>query len=126
MNINIEFWQLIVFLTGLLGSFLGSSFALGKMLLSQSEKRLDERFDAQKEGRIATQKHWDAQFEALKAFSQTENKQWRQLERELMELKAALPIDYQRRDDAIRNQTVIEAKLDGFAKLIQDNLCKVP
>ena len=126
MNINIEFWQLIVFLTGLLGSFLGSSFALGKMLLSQSEKRLDERFEAQKEGRIATQKHWDSQFEALKQFSHSGNEQWRQLERELMALKAALPIDYQRRDDAIRNQTVIEAKLDGFAKLIQDNLCKVP
>jgi hypothetical protein len=41
--------------------------------------------------------------------------EYRRVDRELLELKAALPIDYQRRDDANRNQSVIETKIDGFA-----------
>lgn len=36
-------------------------------------------------------------------------------EKDLLRLQASLPLDYVRREDWIRNQTVIEAKLDGLA-----------
>jgi len=38
-----------------------------------------------------------------------------EVEKDVLRLKADLPLDYVRRDDWIRNQTVIEAKLDGLA-----------
>jgi hypothetical protein len=41
------------------------------------------------------------------------------VEKDLLRLKAELPLDYVRRDDWIRNQTVIEAKLDGLASKLE-------
>jgi hypothetical protein len=37
------------------------------------------------------------------------------VERELLQLKADLPIQYMRREDAIRQEVVIHAKLDALA-----------
>jgi len=37
----------------------------------------------------------------------------------LLRLRAELPLDYVRREDWIRNQTVIEAKLDGLATKLE-------
>ncbi|HCO6570543.1 TPA: hypothetical protein OBS83_004454, partial [Escherichia coli] len=39
---------------------------------------------------------------------------WGELEKELMRFKADLPLNYVRREDYIRGQTVIEAKLDAL------------
>jgi hypothetical protein len=40
--------------------------------------------------------------------------QWQRVERELLTLKADLPLHYVRREDYIRGQSVLEAKLDGL------------
>ncbi|MCY1292437.1 hypothetical protein D9M70_416640 [compost metagenome] len=66
-------------------------FGLVKLLLAQFEKRLGERFAAQ-EKEIA---------------------QIAELERDFLRFQAELPLQYVRREDYVRNQTVIEAKLDG-------------
>lgn len=42
-----------------------------------------------------------------------------EVEKDLLRLKADLPLDYVRRDDWIRNQSVIEAKLDGLATKLE-------
>jgi len=89
MTIGIEFWQLLAGLAVIGDAFTG----LGKLLL-MSERR-----------------HIDEQIAALQADSQ----QWRSLERDFLKLKAELPVQYVRREDYIRNQTVIEAKLDAIA-----------
>ncbi len=39
---------------------------------------------------------------------------WKHLERELLELRADLPLHYVRREDYVRGQAVIEAKLDSL------------
>lgn len=129
MTINLEVWQLLTFMIGLLLSFFGAVFAGGKLLLSQAEKRLDERFAAQNEQRQANQKHLDtkfaaldAKFAALELAAANEAKEWRKLERDLMDLKADLPLNYLRREDYIRNQSTIEAKLDGLALRIENAL----
>ena len=41
-------------------------------------------------------------------------------EKDLLRLRAELPLDYVRREDWIRNQTVIEAKLDGLATKLEN------
>jgi hypothetical protein len=94
MPVQLELWHLILLLTmffGVIGTF-------GKILLAQFEKRLDERFKGFEDG-------------ATKALD---------VERQLLMLRADLPLQYVRREDYVRNQTVIEAKLDSVALKIEN------
>ncbi len=99
MTVQVEFWQLLTFLVGLLLSFLAFVFAAGKLLLAQIDRRLDLRFAAV-----------EAAAQGLQ-----------QLEKDFLVWKADLPLQYVRREDYVRNQTVLEAKLDALAVRI-DNM----
>ncbi len=92
MKIELELWHLISMLLGIAGMF----GALGRVLLSQIDKRLDSSLDVQ-----AT---------LLRGASGKVDK----LERDFLEWRAELPIHYVRREDYVRGQTVIEAKLDAL------------
>ncbi|APV88251.1 hypothetical protein [Salmonella enterica] len=97
MMLQIDFWEVI----SMALSFLGVLVAAGKMLLTQIEKRLNERFEA---------------LEAARKESETG---WSRLEREFLEFRADMPLNYVRREDYIRGQTVIEAKLDALYNKIE-------
>lgn len=92
--ISIEFWQLVSFLL----SFLGVCFAFGKILLNQFQAQLNERH--------RQQEHLSHKIE--------------QLEQQLAEQKAVLPEKYVLRDDYIRNQAILEAKMDSIQKTLTD------
>ncbi|HCL5251794.1 TPA: hypothetical protein N2G30_001912 [Salmonella enterica] len=92
MMLQIDFWEVI----SMALSFLGVLVAAGKMLLTQIEKRLNERF------------------EALELARRESESGWSRLEREFLEFRADMPLNYVRREDYIRGQTVIEAKLDAL------------
>lgn len=88
MTVNIELPQIITLLLAFAG-MLGAGI---KLLLAGIEtrlKRIEEQNKAESDG-------------------------WKQLERELMELRADLPLQYVRREDYVRGQTIIEAKLDAL------------
>lgn len=53
-------------------------------------------------------------FRRIEEQNKVESEGWKRLERELLELKAELPERYVRREDYVRGQTVIEAKLDAL------------
>lgn len=116
MTIQLELWQLIT----LLLLFFGAVATFGKVLMVQFDKRLDERFRAQEKARAETQKHWDQQFSAIERAGRDEVIQWQRIERDFLEFKADLPVQYVRREDYVRNQTVIEAKLDAVALKIEN------
>lgn len=65
------------------------------------------------------QAHVDNRFSALEKANEEEARDWLRIERELLELKAALPMEYVRREDAIRQEVVINAKLDALAEKIE-------
>lgn len=94
MTIQVDFWSLVY----LLVAFIGFVSGVGKLLLRQVERRLDSRFSA---------------IEAAGA-------EWRRLERDWLEWKAELPLQYVRREDYVRNQTVIEAKIDAIAMRLEN------
>jgi hypothetical protein len=112
MPIQFELWHLIYVTI----AFLGMVFGFGKLLLWQFAKRLDERFVAQEKARIEGMGHWDQRFNNFENTLNEAGKEWRRVERELMELKVELPHKYVRRDDYVRNQTIIESKLDAIYK----------
>ena len=116
MNVHLEFWQVVSLFLSIVGAFAGG----GKLLLSQIDKRLDLRFiTLEKSG-----KEGDRELrEMIKLHIDAENKtndQLIDLERQMLNWKADLPIQYVRREDFIRNQTVIESKLDGLALKIEN------
>ena len=51
--------------------------------------------------------------------------QWQRLEREMLQLKADMPLQYVRREDYIRGQSVIEAKLDAVAVKLENAQLRV-
>lgn len=112
MMVQLEFWQVVTLLLGFLGFLIG----LGKFFLVQ----IDKRFEAQERVRGEAQKHWDTKFAALEGAMRADAAEWSRVERSLLELKADLPVHYVRREDYIRGQTVVEAKLDGLALKIEN------
>lgn len=87
----------VIWMAGLLLAFLGALTGIGRWLLAQFQKRIDDRFASLAE---------DA-------------RSWRQTERNLMELRAHVSEHYVRREDYVRNQSVVEAKLDALAAKLE-------
>lgn len=114
--VQVEIWQLV----SLLITFFGCVAGFGKILMDQSEKRSQERMRAQEESRRADRDHSDKRFDSLEKASREEAGQWQRVERDLLQLRAELPVHYVRREDYVRNQAVIEAKLDAVAAKIEN------
>lgn len=105
--INVEFWQLVTLLLAFFG-FVGGT---AKVLFDQVEKRIAERFTSLND--------------SLKAHLEEEKKNGdaiANLERDFLRWQADLPVNYVRREDYVRGQSVLEAKLDAVfseLKLVQ-------
>lgn len=92
MTLQVEFWTVVSFLL----TFMGFVGGLAKWLFSKTEERQAARFAS------------------LEQALQQSASNWVELEKEFMRFKADLPLNYVRREDYIRGQTVIEAKLDAL------------
>lgn len=86
-------WQLTSIAVTILLAFGGFVFAVWKIVNKLQERNAAEAMQC-----------------ARNAKKRAENN-----EKDLLRLRAELPIEYVRREDWIRNQTVIEAKLDALA-----------
>lgn len=113
MMITLELWHLIT----LLLAFFGCVAGFGKLLLAEFEKRQGERFAAQEVSRQTAQEHWDQRFTTIEKGAA----EWARVERDFLKFCAELPMTYVFRSDYVRNQTIIEAKLDSIA-LRQENI----
>jgi LPS O-antigen subunit length determinant protein (WzzB/FepE family) len=101
MQIQIDFWQLLVALAGLIGAFVAVAKWLGSLIVGQFEKRLDERFKTINES-------VDIKSDEFKKF-----------ERDFLTFQRDMPLQYVRRDDYIRGQTVIESKIDAVMSKLE-------
>ncbi|UOA07635.1 hypothetical protein [Methylobacter sp. S3L5C] len=124
MTVAVDIWQLLGVAGALLGTLVSVIITAGKLLVGQFEARLDEKFSTQEEARSSAQRHWDVKFAALELAAANEAREWQRVERDIMQMKADLPIHYVRRDDYIRNQSVIEAKIDGLAVRLENAFLK--
>lgn len=92
--ISIEFWQIVSFLLG----FLSVCYGFIKILMAQFQKATDERWRIQEKI----------------------NAKIEDLERANHDLKATLPLNYVLREDYIRGQAVLEAKMDALNKTLSE------
>lgn len=79
-----------------------------KVLLDRNQRHVDGRFEL-----------IDVRFEVLKKDTEAESKQWQRIERDLMTLRADLPLNYVRREDWIRFGSVIDAKQDTLSEKME-------
>lgn len=111
-----ELWHLIT----LLLAFFGCIAGFGKLLLTQIDRRLDERFAAQESAREQGQQAWRRIFDEHLETDRRETEVLHALEKDFLRFQGNLPLHYVRREDHIRNQTTIEAKLDGLALKLEN------
>ncbi len=86
---------------------IGGAWVLLAIAGRQYEKRLDERFAAMEKSRKDGRRVWDERFKGMEGRLGVQ-------ERDLSSLVKALPIDYVRREDAIRSDVQVNAKLDSI------------
>ena len=108
MKVELELWHLIL----LLLSFLGAVWAFAQVFFAQVDRRLDARFDSMERARAESSNTWTQRFDELRKSSAQEIEHWHRVERDLMALKVEMPREYIRREDHIRFETTIIAKLD--------------
>lgn len=116
MSIQVTILELV----GPLLAFFAFCGGAGKLLLVQTQRHLDERFTTQDVTRSANHRQLSDRLDAIEEAARDDAAQWKRVERELMELKADLPMRFVMRDDYVRGQSVIEAKLDGLALKIEN------
>ena len=122
MTFEVSLWQLV----SLLLAFFGAVASAGKILLSQIDRHLDARFVSLEAAKESASKNWNEKFAELLEHDREESRYMSELERQLYTLKADMPLQYVRREDYVRNQTVIEAKLDAVALKIENLQLKGP
>lgn len=108
MTVEMELSHVIT----LLIAFFSGCGAFGKIMLSQTEKRMVERFTAQDSARAVGQRAMRDLFEQHLVEERKNSDAVQALERDFLTWKADLPIQYVRREDYVRGQVIIEAKLD--------------
>ncbi len=116
MQVTLDLWHVI----SLAVSFFGASAAAGKLLLTQTQRHLDARFNAQETARASNHDQVSRRLDSMEEAARSEMGNWQRIERDLLKLQADMPLHYVRREDYIRGQSVIESKLDGLALKIEN------
>ena len=120
MIVEFTLTNLIFVLIALVGAF----WALLKVIALQFKRQvaldLNQHFQLQDVAAKAAYTQIHLRLDTLDAAAKNDTGQWQRVERELLALKADLPLHYVRRDDYIRGQSVIEAKLDGLGVKLEN------
>jgi hypothetical protein len=127
MTLPLELWHAVT----LMVAFLGFVFAAGKVLLKQVEKHIDTRFSSQSARLDQVEAYIDNRFNGQsKRLDQIEDSQkleanrWIDVERQLLILKADLPLNYVRREDYVQAVATIMAKLDAMSMRFENILLR--
>lgn len=109
MTIQLELWQVITLMVTLIAAF----FGLLKMLMAQQVQHIDASFKAQ-----------NLRLDAIEKASREEAGNWQRVEREILQLKADLPLNYVRREDYVQAVATIMAKLDAMSMRFENILLR--
>lgn len=119
MNVNtftLELWQAI----SLVVMIMGAMWGLARSMLAQQLSHIDARLSQQDTTRESNHTALSKRLDALDQINRDDANNWLRIEREMLRIQADLPISYVRREDYIRGQSVLEAKLDGLAVKLEN------
>ena len=86
-------------------------------------RHIDLRFRAQEDARSANHEQVQHRLDKLEESAKLEAGEWQRVEREFLQMQRDMALQYVRREDYIRGQSVVEAKLDGLAVKIETCSC---
>lgn len=104
-------------IAGFVGALLGGFWAIGRTAIATFNRGLDERFKSQDIARTEGRKALEERFQRMEEKQDATDTDVRRI---LIEL----PREYVRREDYVRSQTIVEAKLDSLALRIENALLK--
>lgn len=107
MSIQIDLWQLVGAVTAMLVFFGGIAVGLCERLLKRTEHSLESHINV-----------LENRFNEVKELTQRGVDKADQLEKDFLRFQADLPLNYVRREDYVRGQSVIEAKLDALYAML--------
>lgn len=110
MSQPLEVWHLLTALFAFF-AFCGGG---AKVLLKMLQRDLDARFASQEKAREAFHTQLQLRLSGIETAAAREADEWKRIERDLLAMRADLPLNYVRREDYIRGQSVLEAKLDSL------------
>lgn len=107
IEFKLELWHLF----GMAVTLAGAYWVLVVLIVKQFNASLATRFEALETARTEENTRASERFDRLEASQKN-------LDRDLLLLKADLPEKYVRREDAIRSEMTLHAKFDGLAQRI--------
>jgi hypothetical protein len=90
----------------------------------QSQEFFKLQFAGHEKSELENRELVNRRFDTIEELNRQEATQWHRVERELMALKAEMPLHYVRREDYIRGQSVLEAKVDGVGMKLENALLR--
>lgn len=105
MTLQIELWHVVTLALATLGGF----WTLAKIIAGQFQRNIFENH-----------KQISERLDRIESANRLEATEWQRVERDLLKLQADMPLHYVRREDYIRGQSVIEAKLDGLGSKLEN------
>lgn len=105
MTFQIELWHVVTLALATLGGF----WTLAKIIAGQFQRNIFENH-----------KQISERLDRIESANRLEATEWQRVERDLLKLQADMPLHYVRREDYIRGQSVIEAKLDGLGSKLEN------
>ena len=109
ISFHLELWHVISLMVILIGAF----FTLFRLLLSSQLSQIAAGFAAQ-----------NVRLEKIEQASREDANNWQRAERELLLLKADLPLNYVRRDDFVQAIGGISTRIDNFALRVEHAIDK--
>ena len=116
MTPQLELWHLVLLALSILGGY----WTLAKIIGAQFQRGLNERFAAQDKALEANHKSLAGRLDGVELVGRSDAAQWQRVERELLKMQADMPLHYVRREDYVRGQSIVEAKLDGLAAMVSN------
>jgi hypothetical protein len=99
-------------------ALIAAFWGLLSILFRQSQERIAEKFEALEKSNAERFSVLEKSNQEKFAVLDQSTKELARLEKEFLNFKADLPNQYVRREDYIRNQAVMESKLDAIANLL--------
>jgi len=110
MTLQLDFWHLVTLLLGFFGFVAGGA----KILFDQIDRRLNERFAALEQARQSADRAMQDELARLINEDEKLGGKLEKLDHDYLKGLADMPVLYTRREDYIRNQTVLEHKIDAL------------
>jgi hypothetical protein len=124
VTLQVEFWTLVSISVSFLGAVIGIVWGLIRGVLAQGLQRIDEHFAALERAQATATADFARRLGLIESAGREESAQWTRIERELLQLKADLPISYVRREDYVQSTATIMSKLDAMSIKFENILLK--